>query len=59
MTYDTGITLAVGETMTFVFAIALSHRVHDGFTFADEETRKPLVFGPGVAFAFACTVTGA
>lgn len=59
VTYDTGITLAVGETMTFVFSIALSHRVHDGFTFADEETHRPLVFGPGDAFEFVCTVTGA
>lgn len=59
VTYDTGIALAVGETMTFVFSIALSHRVHDGFTFADEQTHRPLVFGPGAAFEFVCTVTGA
>lgn len=58
-TYDTGIALAVGESMTFVLTIELSHRVHDGFTFADEETHKPVFFGPGVAFEFACTVTGA
>lgn len=56
--YDTGIALAAGESMSFVFVIELSHRLHDGFTFAEEETHRPLFFGPGEAFEFVCTVTG-
>jgi hypothetical protein len=56
--YDTGIALAVGESMSIVFVIELSHRVHDGFTFAEQDTHRPLFFGPGEAFEFVCTVTG-
>jgi hypothetical protein len=58
-TYATGITLAAGESMSFVLVITLSHQLLDGFTLEDEVTHRPLFFGPGVAFEFACTVTGA
>jgi hypothetical protein len=59
LTYDTGIVLAAGASMTFVVSIALSHQLNDGYTFEDEtRTRKPFFFGPGLAFEFPCTVTG-
>lgn len=59
LTYPTGRTLAVGESMSFVLVITLSHQLQDGFTLEDETTHRPLFFGPGAAFEFACTVTGA
>ena len=55
--YDTGVTLNAGESMTFNLVISLSHRLHDGFTLADGESHKPLLFGPGETFEFGCTVT--
>ena len=54
----TGITLNVGESMTFVLTIELAHQIHDGFTFEDQDNNKKLFFGPGVAFQFPCTITG-
>lgn len=59
VSYDTRIVLAAGESMTFVVSIVLSHRLNDGYTFEDEtRTKKPLFFGPGLAFEFPCTVMG-
>ena len=57
MFLPTGVTLAAGESMTFDLVLALSHRLLDGLTLADGDSHKPLFFGPGVAFEFACTVT--
>ena len=56
--HDTGVTLGAGESLTFNVVISFSHRVLDGFTLADETSRRPLFFGPGVAFEFPCEVTG-
>jgi hypothetical protein len=57
VTLPTGIVLATGESMTFNLKLPLSHRVLDGFTLEDGASHKPLFFGPGLAFEFACTVT--
>ena len=57
--HDTGITLGVGERLSFNVVISFSYRVIDGFTLADETSHRPLFFGPGVAFEFPCEVTGA
>jgi hypothetical protein len=56
--HDTGVTLAAGQSMTFNLVIAVSHRVHDGFTLVDTDSHKFLFFSPGVIFEFPCTVTG-
>lgn len=56
--YDTGVTLAAGQSMTFNLTIAVSHRLHDGFTLVDVDSHEFLFFGPGVIFEFPCTVTG-
>ena len=53
----TGITLAAGQSITFDLSLAMSHRVHDGFTLADGDSSKPLFFGPGIAFEWSCTVS--
>jgi len=54
----TGVTVGVGESMTFDLLLEFSHRLHDGYTFEDGDSHKLLFFGPGVAFEFPCTVTG-
>jgi hypothetical protein len=56
--HDTGVTLAAGQSMTFNLVIALSHRLHDGFTLVNTDSHEFLFFGPGVIFEFPCTVTG-
>lgn len=56
--HPTGVTLAVGESMTFELVLDLSHLLHDGFTLEDDDSHKFQFFGPGAAFAFPCTVTG-
>ena len=58
VSYDTGITLGLGQQLTFVVTISFSHRIHDGFSLEDNETHRPLFFGPGATFTFPCTVTG-
>jgi hypothetical protein len=54
----TGVTVGIGETMTFSIVMELAHQLHDGFTFEDADSHKKLFFGPGVAFEFPCTVVG-
>ena len=55
--HDTGVTLAAGDALAVRGVMALSHLVHDGFTLADEDTHRPMFFGPGEEFTFACRVT--
>lgn len=57
--YPTGITLAAGESFTFVYDSLVSHRIHDGVTKADDHDQSPFFWGPGSIFGgpITCTVT--
>lgn len=54
----TGVTVGTGESMTFSLVLEFSHQLHDGYTFEDGDSHKKLIFGPGVAAEFPCTVIG-
>ena len=59
--YPTGITLAAGESFTFVYDSLVSHRLHDGVVKADDHDQSPAFVGPGSIFGgpLTCTVTAA
>ena len=56
--HPTGVTVGTGESMTFSLVLELAHQLHDGYTFEDVDSHRKLIFGPGVAFEFPCTVIG-
>ena len=55
--YDTGVTLAAGESLQVDGMVAVSHVVASGEMFFDETTRQPILFRPDEPLAFSCRIT--